>query len=1002
MECNFCKDNVKGFDKPRIAHLIIQKDNEDHVHVHGDLDKKEHIKDMLEVAEEECDVKMSKAGVLDRKEIVFHNRQRIGDALMFTCAIRDFKKSFPDVRVNVNSIAMHIWDHNPYLDRSLIATPENTVKIGPKDLTNASNRKDWHFANAYRVSMEKELNIHIEQGESRPDIWLTEEEYNAPRLIEKPYWIICVTGEKGWGCKMYPAEKWQKFVEQNPDKIFVQIGAREDNPPRLKGENIIDLVGQTQDKQTGIRDLYKLFLNAEGSIGLVSFHMHLAGALYKPAIVVAGAREPVSFTRYPGHAYLSNDGMLPCAVKACWHCKIVACTNLVKHNGLDLDPAIEAKVFKDQDLTGEEKRHYENVTSGWVPKCADMIEPEDLTRAINGYYKGGRLKIGVASGKPDRKLFKNIVQTPIIPAPVGCLKPGSLVNCKTTVPKISGSRVGPDIETYGMSFNGGAIRRDDWEFIQKIVKLGNVQTVLEFGAGLSTLLLRDLGLKVVTYETSSTWRDRVLKIKPDCDIRLWDGKNHPDFDGENKYNYDLAFVDGPSGGHSREKAVAVAGACAPLVIVHDGYDVFESEWQLKHLVGKFNGPYRNKGRCYFWESNASAWARGGIEIGPSVAEKEIEPLAKILQRKVAKIKADGKKHIVKEVSNGEKDQKEEEKGVLGGCKPRKFVKIVSTARGWGGCARSITTIMRRLLALGHIVEFIPFRNAVTSTEMKMALRHELSDVIVTENYDTLKDACDVLLMYADDYVWEFTKPEIAEAFSNIGADRKIMMLNYRRGKVGEVEWTKGWDKYMFLCSAQERELLGVLPGIKTQVLPPCTELDQFFSIKPDYNHSLRLVRHSSQGNTKFRSESYNGFSDEIDAILKSRTDVQIALLPGPDFIQTQPRVDRVPRTPDPAVIAGFLSTGNLFWYSLPPGYMDMGPRVILEAMAAGLPILADNWGGAVDRVTPETGWLCDTKIRHVDIIGQVGASELKTKGEAARARAYSHFRPEAWMEAILE
>ena len=393
MECNFCKDNVKDFDKPRKAHLVIHKDGEEHVHVHGDLDKKDHIRDMLVAAEEEAGVVIHKEA-LNRKEIVFHNRQRIGDMLMFTCGVRDFKKAFPDVRVNVISIASHIWDHNPYIDRTLIPNEANTVKIGPGELTNSSNRLDWHFANAYRVSIEKALKINIPQGESRPDIWLTEEEYNAPRVFKEPYWIICLTGEKGWGCKMYPFEKWQEFVRQNPDKNFVQIGAKEDNPPRLTGANCIDYVGQTQSKETGIRDLYKLFLNAEGSVGLVSFHMHLSGALYKPCVVVAGAREPVSFTRYAGHAYLSNDGMLPCAVKACWHCNIDACTNLV---------------HRDDYARLEDKK---------VPKCADIIDPEDLTRAINGYYRGGRLKIGVPSEKPDRKLFKNIVPTPSRPIAV--------------------------------------------------------------------------------------------------------------------------------------------------------------------------------------------------------------------------------------------------------------------------------------------------------------------------------------------------------------------------------------------------------------------------------------------------------------------------------------------------------------------------------------------------------------------------------------------------------
>ena len=273
----------------------------------------------------------------------------------------------------------------------------------------------------------------------------------------------------------------------------------------------------------------------------------------------------------------------------------------------------------------------------------------------------------------------------------------------------------------------------------------------------------------------------------------------------------------------------------------------------------------------------------------------------------------------------------------------------------------------------------------------------LRNVIVTENYETVKEQADVLLMYADDYVWEFEKDEICDVFSNIGADRKVMMLNYRRGKIGEIPWTRGWDKYMFLNSTQEAELLKFLPGVNTKVLPPCTDLTPFINITPDYNHSLRICRHSSQGNTKFDKDS---FIDQIAKIIVGRVDVSIDMLPGPDYPELKGLINRHTRTADPQVIANFLGKGNLFWYSLPQGYMDMGPRVILEAMAAGLPVIADNWGGAIDRVTPETGWLCKTKQEHVDIIKGLTVAELKKKGEAAKARARSEFLPERWIYEI--
>lgn len=920
--CSICDRGMPEWGKEEFNHhnhLVITKSGtDDHIHVHGDIENKEVMKELVEAAKLEIGFTDDSKNLLKQKEIVFHNRQRMGDILTFTCAIRDFKAVYPDIKINVISTAGHIWDHNPYIDRSVVPTPENTVKIGPGLLTNASNRLDWHMTNAYRMSMEDKLKISIPQGESRPDVWFTQEEYDSPRVIDKPYWIICVSGEKGWGCKMYPFYNWQKVVNQNPGITFVQIGAAEDHPPRLQGDNVIDYVGKTQHRDTGIRDLFKLFLNAEGSIGLVSFHMHLSGALHKPSVVIAGGREPVSFTRYPGHAYLSTDGMLPCATKACWHCAIDTCTNLV------------------QDEQSLEKK---------IPKCVDIISPEDITKAIKGYYAGGRLRYDNPSEKPK---LKSIVPTPE----------------KVEDPSI---KFLENINTYGMTFGGGSLTEDDWIFIRKALQDYNVKTVLEFGAGLSTLLFNDVeNLRVTTYETNPGWVTKIKASNPKCDVKIWDGVDIslglPD---GIEPHVDFAFVDGPAGDMSREWSTRIASESAKVIVVHDAGRPYARRYQEQYIQRGFEGPIKGGHRCHLWVKKGFEKNTVKQEDLPSYDHSKGTPIS-----------------IVNSPMAG-----------------KKTIKIVSTARGWGGCARSVTTIMRLLLQNGHDVEFIPFRNAVTSREFKEALSGELRNVKVSTEYSRLSEACDTVLFYADDFVWDFPKPELADHFSNINSSKKIMMLNFRRGKVGQVEWTKGWDEYIFLNSGQEKDLLDIYPAAqgRTRILPPCTDLTEFFKVKPNYSNGINIVRHSSQGDTKFDKDKT---TFEIKSMLY-RLNVKIKMLPGPSFIfPIEDRFEKVPRTADPKVIAQFLSTGNLFWYSLPEGYMDMGPRVILEAMASGLPVLADNWGGAADRVTPECGWITDTKEQQTKVVHVVTPKELKEKGESARERAYSEFRPEKWVEIL--
>jgi glycosyltransferase involved in cell wall biosynthesis len=73
----------------------------------------------------------------------------------------------------------------------------------------------------------------------------------------------------------------------------------------------------------------------------------------------------------------------------------------------------------------------------------------------------------------------------------------------------------------------------------------------------------------------------------------------------------------------------------------------------------------------------------------------------------------------------------------------------------------------------------------------------------------------------------------------------------------------------------------------------------------------------------------------------------------------------------------------------------------MEAMAAGLPVVADNRGGAKDRVTDETGWLCDSVDEHVEVFRNMEGRTLNIKGQAAKKRAQTEFDPDKWIGAIL-
>ena len=829
-------------------------------------------------------------------KVIFHNRQAIGDILTMTCAIRDFKAAFPDVQVGVSTTAMHIWDHNPYIDHSF-RNDRYIKKIGPGFLTNKSNSRDLHMCNAFRLDIEQKLNLTIPQGPIKPDIWMTEDEYKRPPIIDGPYWIFIYGGEPGWPSKQY--HRWQEVIDilvKSGIKV-VQLGVKRHPYPKLKG--VIDYVGKTENKETGLRDLFNIFLHSQGSLGLVSMHMHLSAAFGNPCVVVAGGREPAWFTHYYGHQYIQDNGTLPCVQEtACWACKLEGCRNKVK----------PIKIT-------------EGHISEEVPKCVDIIEPEEIAESVKKYYKGGRLKYG---RKIPNTFFKNITKE---------VKVFSIPKAEEVDEKL--------LKKYGFEWGSGSITDRDWIFMKELFQEENIKTVLEFGAGLSSLLMGTMAEKVVTYETHIGW---INKIKPMADPKkhkfyIWDGKTVP---AEKDLHFDLAFVDGPAGGENREWSTKYASEHADHVIIHDAGRVPERKWQAKYLEKNFEMVSKGGHRCHYWKRKKL------IKVGP----------------------------LIEELNDG---------------KP--IAKLVTTTRGFGGSERSTIKIMQMLLDSGFNVELVP--TGQISGEYQSNIP---KGVLVAKNFNRVQEPCDLLILYASDTIWNYNKDLYMKNMPFIKAERKVMVLNFKLGGAGVVDWTKGWDKYLFLNSMHEGELIKRLPDVKTCVMAPPTQLDLFFKNTPDYNFPLKLIRHNSQGDNKHREDTNNMIRD----ILRIDSSIEFHYMPAYSKTMDHPQVYKYPKNKPP--VWEFLKKGNCFWYRLPDGYTEGGPKVIMEAMASGLPVIADNHSGPKDRVNEKTGWLCDNWNDYLDVIKYIlnNPNSIIEKGIAAREYAIKYFVAERWIEEILK
>ena len=966
-QCHLCIPpvTISDGDSPITDHLLLTRSKDNHFHTHGNIDNKEIVREMAEelFAQAGIEAYKEKEKKEPPSEIVFKNRQAIGDILTMTAGIRDFHRAFPNVKVGVNSTAMHIWDNNPNIDHDfsmeVAADKEKQEKyileVGPGFLTNKSNMWNLHLCNAFRVDIENKLGITIPQGEVRPDIWMTEEEYNKPPMIEGAYWVFISGGEPGWPVKMYPNDRWQEVINSLPEIQFVQLGLKGHPYPVL--ENVINFMGKTEDKNTGIRDLFHIFLHAQGTMGLVSMQMHLAAAFNLPAMILAGAREPMWFTHYLGQQYIQTNGCLPCAeVTACWKCKVEGC---VDHQ-------------KSKKMEGQAN----------IPPCVDIIHPQEIVTGIRKYYDGGRLKYGQ---KIQNKFFKNIVKE-AKGFNVYKQKWGAETKKIEQQTKIETTKNLASIEhlpeKYGVQWGHGSITMQDWKFIDSCIEKYKFKTVLEFGCGLSTLLFSEKLEKVISYEVTTSWVEKVrTKSKSNVEIRVWDGHVVQ----EEIDNFDFSFVDGPIayGGaekiqSNRETAIQIAVEKSKFIIIHDAARLTEMEWQKQYLPEKFSLISKSGCRCTLWARKDipgmeidKVWMRSNsIEIGTKQDE------------------------VVKDRGTVQIEVKKEEEIVV--CRRTestgKTIRFAFNGRGDGGAEKSITWMANTLYDMGYSVIYHSPNGVACGTFQRDGNKN-----ILIKDYTTVDETCDILFYYTNDSIWNLHDPKY-EKFYNLHADRKVMGLNYKVGDIGKVEWSKGWDHHLFLSSDLCNEVKKRMPEITTCIMAPPTPIEQYLGIQLDYELPIKIGRHSSQGDSKYPKDMV----EILWKIINCREDVYYRLMPKPSFLKEQEFESRVivhPRNNPP--IPEFLSLCNCFNYILPDGYTEGGPKVVMEAMAAGLPVITHNRSGMKDRVVEGTGWLCETIDEMVEVIRELTPEILKEKGTAAKEYARQVFIPGRWINEIL-
>jgi len=272
------------------------------------------------------------------EKIIFSNALAIGDNLVFTVALRELHKQYPEkYQTGIFSYYPEVYENNPYIAKFDKEEAKNILIINVNYAKEFQYKKSSGkpFAQGYITFLNDTLNLNIQLTDCKPEIFLSSEEIeNALDTLEENkikngFWLLSPGYKQDIVLKNYSAAKWQEFINVMYEYgiEIIQTGDNHAINPRFK--NIKSLVGKTKN----LRKYFAIASLSKGLIGYPSLQMHLAAALNKPSIVVAGGREGINWNCYQNQQYLHSVGYLNCCKEtACWKATIQDCENY--NNGI--------------------------------------------------------------------------------------------------------------------------------------------------------------------------------------------------------------------------------------------------------------------------------------------------------------------------------------------------------------------------------------------------------------------------------------------------------------------------------------------------------------------------------------------------------------------------------------------------------------------------------------------------------------------------------------------
>jgi hypothetical protein len=285
-----------------------------------------------------------------------------------------------------------------------------------------------------------------------------------------------------------------------------------------------------------------------------------------------------------------------------------------------------------------------------------------------------------------------------------------------------------------------------------------------------------------------------------------------------------------------------------------------------------------------------------------------------------------------------------------------------------------------------------------------------------------------LLFYANDQVWDFEKhaQPLVEVVSGV-----MIGINFANGSLPSSKWLSKNGKtkaIVFQNEEKKDEFVRDQIGYKDTELITlfgAIDLEEFLQVLPaDRNggkDELVVLKHCTPDWRKYITTESEGTGEKIHIwqkhIMKEKdtkfykrllNDIKNVRF---EFMEAHPELVKSFKDNDRMVfhewnslpVTDFLARGHIYLYRTSNKWRDQYPRVVAEALAAGLPVLTEPRDGTKDRVdNGNTGIHCIDYDMFLDALKKLSRKEdmRKAMGMNDKDWARQNLDPKKWVEVI--